>query len=286
MGIPKFYRWLSERYPLINQVVKGNLRPEFDNLYLDMNGIIHICSHPRDGVDATKEQLTEEEMYAGIFEYIDRIFHLISPKKLLFMAVDGVAPRAKMNQQRQRLEIDEREKKESGEVGIERENRVSKGDLFDSNCITPGTEFMARLCKHLRYFVRKKMQEDAAWRKVEVILSGPDIPGEGEHKIMMYIRRLKAMGDFAPNLRHCMYGLDADLIMLGLVVTHEPHFALLREEVHIHRQLLPLAQLVVRRTTFAVFLASKKALRQGCAPILLAGLGRICFQPDGDRDKT
>jgi hypothetical protein len=45
-GIPKFYRWLSERYPLINQDVITELdMPEVDNLYLDMNGIIHPCTH-------------------------------------------------------------------------------------------------------------------------------------------------------------------------------------------------------------------------------------------------
>jgi hypothetical protein len=45
-GIPKFFRWLSERYPLINQDVKTELdMPEVDNLYLDMNGIIHPCTH-------------------------------------------------------------------------------------------------------------------------------------------------------------------------------------------------------------------------------------------------
>ena len=89
---------------------------------------------------------------------------------------------------------------------------------------------MARLSEQLRYFVNKKITEDSNWRNVEVVLSGHEVPGEGEHKIMEYIRLSKAQPDYNPNVRHCMYGLDADLIMLGLL-THDPHFCLLREEV-------------------------------------------------------
>lgn len=65
-----------------------------------MNGIIHNCTH-KDGDSATT-RVTEEKMMIAIFNYIEHLFGKIKPKKLFFMAIDGVAPRAKMNQQRAR----------------------------------------------------------------------------------------------------------------------------------------------------------------------------------------
>ena len=59
---------------------------------------------------------------------------------------------------------------------------------FDSNCITPGTPFMSQVAAHLRYFIRYKIEHDALWRGLRVVLSGADCPGEGEHKIAEHIR--------------------------------------------------------------------------------------------------
>ncbi|KAL6699905.1 exonuclease N-terminus domain-containing protein [Trichoderma pleuroticola] len=229
MGVPKFFRWLSERYPAISQVIAENRIPEFDCLYLDMNGIIHNCTHKDAGEDATF-RLSEEEMFIRIFNYIEHLFGKIKPKKLFFMAIDGVAPRAKMNQQRARRFRTALDAEKARDKAIQDGIELPKEEPFDSNCITPGTEFMAKLSQQLRYFVNKKVSEDTDWQGCDIVLSGHEVPGEGEHKIMEYIRNAKAQPNYDPNVRHCLYGLDADLIMLGLL-SHDPHFCLLREEV-------------------------------------------------------
>ncbi|GAA6034942.1 hypothetical protein JCM8097_009377 [Rhodosporidiobolus ruineniae] len=228
MGIPKFFRFMSERYPLISQLIQENRIPEFDNLYLDMNGIIHNCSHPND--EDASFRISEHDIFLAVFAYVAHLFSVIKPKKTFFLAIDGVAPRAKMNQQRSRRFRTAKEAKEVLEKAKRRGEEIPEEAGFDSNCITPGTPFMARLSQQLKYFIAKKVSEDADWRGVEIILSGHEVPGEGEHKIMEYIRLCKAQPDYNPNVRHCLYGLDADLIMLGLL-SHDPHFCLLREEV-------------------------------------------------------
>ncbi|PSR80591.1 exoribonuclease 1 [Coniella lustricola] len=233
MGVPKFFRWLSERYPAISQLIAENRIPEFDALYLDMNGIIHNCTH-KDS-DDTQFRLSEDEMFIRIFNYIEHLFGKIKPKQLFFMAVDGVAPRAKMNQQRARRFRTALDAEQAREKALREGQELPKEEPFDSNCITPGTEFMAKLSRQLRYFINKKITEDKEWQGCEIVLSGHEVPGEGEHKIMEYIRNARAQPDYHPNMRHCLYGLDADLIMLGLL-SHDPHFCLLREEVTFGRQ--------------------------------------------------
>ncbi|KAL3943983.1 MAG: hypothetical protein SGBAC_001936 [Bacillariaceae sp.] len=165
---------------------------------------------------------------------LDRIItQIVKPRVSVYMAIDGVAPRAKLNQQRSRRFRSAKDMAEATKDLPKQNNEdgsVVSVDVFDSNCITPGTEFMAKVSDIIRYFIRKKIKEDPIWRNLNVIFSGHEIPGEGEHKIMEHIRMMRSQPGYQSNTRHCIYGQDADLIMLGLV-THEPHFTILREVV-------------------------------------------------------
>lgn len=110
MGIPAAFRWLSNKYSkIISPVVEdqpltmddGTIIPvdctranpngeEFDNLYLDMNGIVHPCSHPED----RPPPKDEEEMMVEIFKYTDRVVNMVRPRKILMIAVGKLLPSA------------------------------------------------------------------------------------------------------------------------------------------------------------------------------------------------
>lgn len=232
-GIPKMFRWLTDQYPSISRQLREGLKDvqNVDNFYLDMNGIIHPCTH---GNSDDLVVLDETEMFKKIFLYVDRLYKLVRPRNVLYLAVDGVAPRAKMNQQRSRRFRSGKEAEELMAQIVARDGELPKDvKKFDSNCITPGTDFMLKLSLAMNKWIEFKQRTDPFWKNgATVIFSGPDVPGEGEHKVMDYIREYQLSADYDSSLVHILYGLDADLIMLGLV-THEKRFMLLREKMSV-----------------------------------------------------
>lgn len=76
---------------------------------------------------------------------------------------------------------------------------------WDTNAITPGTRFMEKLGLVLKGFCDRR-----GW-----ILSGADEAGEGEHKIMHWLRAKGHLDKKGPVV---VYGLDADLILLTMLV--------------------------------------------------------------------
>ncbi|CAN6234233.1 unnamed protein product [Urochloa humidicola] len=249
MGVPYFYKWATKKYPSIVTPAKekseeGSDGIIYDNLYLDMNYIIHNCFHPQEKkythIHLCSPPMTLYEVFDSMFEYMDRLLRIVRPRRLLYLAVDGVAPCAKMmqvrsgrfsNARKARDEEIEDDKmcKELRAQGKEVPPREIS-EVPDPNVITPGTEFMEKLSQSLEYYIRSRLNSDPGWKDIMVILSDANTPGEGEHKIMSFIRAQRSMEGYDPNTRHCLFGQDADLIMLALA-SHEVHFSILREDV-------------------------------------------------------
>ena len=94
-------------------------------------------------------------------------------------------------------------------------------ERWDTNAITPGT-FMELLSKYLQ----QELSTCEELSDTSIILSDTNKEGEGEHKILQFLRTNPQEEDKSD----VIYGLDADLIMLSMA-SQKPNIYLLREKV-------------------------------------------------------
>lgn len=217
MGVPSLFRTLAETYPDTHYWSND---VQIDHLYFDFNCLIH---HAKSFVELTPEMSLrdmEEEVISAIISYTSKIVSIVKPRKLVYIAVDGPVPMGKVIRQRARrykkVMDSEYEKK------IKAQLKMDKTPFFDSNKITPGTPFMSKLCNRIKNFIKLGAFSKHKQKDFSVFLSDANVPGEGEHKIMDFIRSGRGNPSIA------IYGLDADLIVLSLNLK-KSNIRLLRE---------------------------------------------------------
>jgi 5'-3' exonuclease len=201
MGIPSYFSYIVKNHiNIIRKLNEQNIK--VDNLYLDCNSIIYDAFYKIDHNSLT-DTMSNSIIHKVIFkikEYID----LLKPTNSVFIAFDGVAPVAKLEQQRSRRFKSIYQNSISKSIF-----KTTDADPWNTTTITPGTEFM----KLLDDKIYKVFNDPYKFNLNKIIVSGSDQYGEGEHKIFKYIRLNPIEHD---NYNTVIYGLDADLIMLSI----------------------------------------------------------------------
>jgi len=219
MGIPLYFKQISEKYP---SIIKDSLdSSKNNNLFLDLNCAIHPCCRKilEEYSNTTlTNDIVESKMIHEVLNYIQKLVQMVNPQ-LLYIAIDGVAPCAKMNQQRLRRYKNIYEKDKIDKIK-EEENKELNIFNWNTNAISPGTEFMDKLS----YKIKSEIKTNSLYSSIKVYFSDSYTPGEGEHKILDYIKKNDLDGNII------IYGLDADLIILSFVA-HKHNIYLLRESL-------------------------------------------------------
>jgi 5'-3' exonuclease len=194
MGIPYYFYILTKQY---ENILLSTINFTPDIIYFDFNGIIHPISSKNNNSNIT--------IFENLWAFINQTITNFNPREL-FICIDGIAPLAKIIQQRKRRYLSNYKKYIDNEQST-----------WDSNAITPGTCFM----NELNIFMKNKIRYNTS--KTIINYNGSDIQGEGEHKIINYIKNCDT------DKKILIHGLDADLIILSLM-THKKNIVLMREK--------------------------------------------------------
>ncbi|ARF09874.1 XRN 5'-3' exonuclease [Indivirus ILV1] len=224
MGVPGFFAWLLKKHKKSN-IISNNLKTSVNVLYIDANCLIHpqcfkVLHFYNDTLDIEK---LEKKMFKRILNYVDYLIGYVNPTEEVYISIDGVAPAAKMTQQRKRRyktiidnEIYGKIKKKYGKEST---------NIWSNTAITPGTVFMEKL--HQEFL--KYIKQNRTGLKIKYTYSSYHTIGEGEHKILQDIK-YKSNQDKT----YVIYGLDADLIFLALA-SQKNNIFLLREEMYLKK---------------------------------------------------
>ena len=241
MGVPLYFKTILEQYNDVLLSQNNNIKKT--NLFFDLNCLIHPCC---------RDETNEDNMFIKIKDYIDKIIKLVDPK-FTYIAIDGVCPRAKMQQQRKRRYKSSKENK-----------------IWDTNTISPGTEFMNKL----NIFLKK------TYNSKNIIISDSDERGEGEQKIFDYIKKYDCQNNI-------IYGLDADLIILSLLCDNKTY--LLRERTEYNIENLDsefiyfnidiLKKYVINNIKYKEHLSDKEIIQNYCILFFILGNDFVPHSP-------
>jgi 5'-3' exonuclease len=197
MGIPSYFSHIIRNYANIIRSLSFFAKQsnfQFDELYMDCNSIIYDSVHELDGKCDISNM--ESAIIQSVIQKIEAYIRMIQPRELVYIAFDGVAPFAKMEQQRTRRYKSQFMSKIEGNVG-----------KWNTAAITPGTEFMNALCNSINIHF---LNAEERFCVSKIITSCSDECGEGEHKLFKHIR------SEVKSRKIAVYGLDSDLIMLSI----------------------------------------------------------------------
>lgn len=215
MGIPSYFSHIVKKYRRIIKSMDTLLC--VNNLYMDCNSLIYDAVKNNPTYDKSKNKEYERELINAVCNKIDYYVGLLQPRDRVFIAFDGVAPVAKLSQQR-----DRRYKSwYTGQIQRDIDGSLYK-ETWNTSAITPGTKFMKDLNESVvDYFLKKNNEnnENSKISKLEYIVSTSSVCGEGEHKIFDYMRKYPEYHNASDTVT-LVYGLDADLIMLTLNHLH------------------------------------------------------------------
>lgn len=240
MGIPGFQKWLSDTFPASVDVKPITVRDGYNHVAFDMNQMCHLAARRSSNMDTLVRLL---------FRDIDNTLKVCIPKRSIFFAFDGPAPLAKLLTQRKRRaketcrppRLVSKAKTSRTRVtqaqdhvsdSSDTSSRISKkrtskrsslSDLasklaIDRVALTPGIQLMHDIAAAVEYYAYSRLQRNARFRYVEIRISGPDVPGEGELKIFDWLSTFVAARSPSLPVKDtvAVVGSDADIVLQAL----------------------------------------------------------------------